>query len=353
MIRASLLVLSIVALSVPARAADRAPADVLKELDATVLPELTPAVRSDPAAQRKYIEETEKASERRAALILELFKADPKHARLIELLPERWSSLPVSGPRADDLLKEIDEAVATIRDKKLDVEAAFMKVGIAFYRSQGDLKMVLPALDAFQKLAPQDERVLQLLVVISQRTRDEAQRAILEDRILKDFPDSPVVTEIKGMRRRRDSVGKPFELEFTDAVKGGKVSMKGLKGKVVIVDFWATWCGPCIAELPHMKELYDQYHEKGLEIVGVSLDQPEDQGGLKDLRDFVHERQIPWPQYYQGQGWESAFSTSWGIASIPAVFVIDRDGNLASADARGQLDELVPKLLEQPAKPAP
>jgi thiol-disulfide isomerase/thioredoxin len=184
-----------------------------------------------------------------------------------------------------------------------------------------------------------------LLYQASMGLRDKAKKEAIEDRILKDFPDSNLVGSIKGARRQREGIGKPFELEFTDAIKGETVSIKGLKGKVVVVDFWATWCGPCVVEMPKMKTLYAEYKDKGVEFIGVSLDQPKEQGGLDRLKKFVADKEIGWPQYYQGNYWNSEFSKSWGINSIPCVFIIDADGKLYSTEARGKLETLIPELL--------
>ena len=160
-------------------------------------------------------------------------------------------------------------------------------------------------------------------------------RLALEDRIARDFPDSPYVKSIKGDRHQRESIGKPFNLEFTDAIKGYTVSTRNLKGKVLVIDFWATWCGPCVAEMPHMKELYAKYHDQGVEFIGVSLDWPEKRGGLENVKKFVKENQVPWPQFYQGNGWESEFSQGWGISAIPTIFLVNSTGNLCSIPERG------------------
>ena len=104
-----------------------------------------------------------------------------------------------------------------------------------------------------------------------------------------------------------EMIGMPFALEFTDAIKGSPVSIEGLKGKVVVIDFWASWCGPCVAEMPNMKRLYAEYKDKGVEFIGVSLDQPKERGGLDSLKSFVAKNQIEWPQYYQGNFWQSWF----------------------------------------------
>jgi thiol-disulfide isomerase/thioredoxin len=166
-------------------------------------------------------------------------------------------------------------------------------------------------------------------------------------RLEKDYPDSPAVKGLAGERKQREAVGKPFAIEFTEATKGTQISMAGLKGKVVVIDFWATWCGPCIAEMPKMKKLYAEYKDKGVEFIGVSLDAPKEEGGLDKLKKYVADNQIEWPQYYQGNGWESDFSMGWGINAIPCVFLIDADGNLATTQARGKLEELIPEYLEK------
>jgi thiol-disulfide isomerase/thioredoxin len=138
-----------------------------------------------------------------------------------------------------------------------------------------------------------------------------------------------------------------FELEFTDAISGSTVSIKSLKGKVVVIDFWATWCAPCVVEIPKMKELYTKYRNQGVEFIGVSLDAPKEEGGLDKFKTFVQKKEIAWPQYFQGRGWESEFSTSWGIDAIPTVFVVDTEGKLYSIEGRGKLEEMIPALLKK------
>lgn len=177
----------------------------------------------------------------------------------------------------------------------------------------------------------------------------------LTRRIAQEYPDSFRSRIAQGKNRKRERIGEPFELEFTDVISGRAVSMKNLRGKVVVVEFWATWCGPCVGEIPELKRLYAKYHDQGVEFIGVSHDLPENDGGLESLKSFVDKEQIPWPQYYLGRDKRALrtgsplndFSESWGVDGIPAIFLIDPSGNLYSTEARGQLDTLIPRLLKK------
>jgi thiol-disulfide isomerase/thioredoxin len=210
-----------------------------------------------------------------------------------------------------------------------------------------DLAECGKAIDAAIARAPQDERGARLLYGAAQSTEDTDTQLKLYRRLLADYPEARTTRYAAGKIRQLEGVGEPFELTFQNAVDGQTIDVGSSKGKIFVIDFWATWCGPCIAEMPHMKELYADYRQKGVEFIGVSLDQPEAQGGLEKLLAYVDENDIAWPQYYQGAGWESEFSTSWGINSIPCLFVVDHEGRLHSTSARGKLEEMVPALIAQ------
>ena len=109
-------------------------------------------------------------------------------------------------------------------------------------------------------------------------------------------------------------------LEFT-SLSGEQVNLVNLKGKVVLIDFWATWCGPCRRVMPDLVETYKQYHDKGFEIIGISLDKDKSQ-----LEKYMQEMGITWQQYYDGLVWSNKIARRFGVRGIPHIVLVDKNG---------------------------
>ncbi len=134
---------------------------------------------------------------------------------------------------------------------------------------------------------------------------------------------------------------KPLDLKFT-SVDGKEIDVSKMRGKVILIDFWATWCGPCMREVPNVVATYNKLHDKGFEIIGISFDEDKDK-----LVQTTKAKNMTWQQYFDGKGWQNKFGQRFGIESIPTMWLIDKKGMVATTEGREDLEGQVEKLLKQ------
>jgi thiol-disulfide isomerase/thioredoxin len=193
------------------------------------------------------------------------------------------------------------------------------------------------------KQFPTNSMIFTMLVAVAQRSTLERQRQLASEII--DAPGAPAGAKtlahhlLKGTKPYH--LGQPLDIRFT-ALDGREVDLAKLKGKVVLVEFWSTTCGPCIAEMPTVKAVYNKLHDQGFEVVAISLDDKE-----SALRRFIKEKELPWPQHFDGKGWENQFAVRYGIFSIPTMWLVDKRGNLRQTNVRGALESLVTAMISE------
>jgi peroxiredoxin len=213
------------------------------------------------------------------------------------------------------------------------------------------------ALDAAEKLAkahPKEDSIATALMKMSTTgAASPAMSTRAEDIVLNNLTGEEAKlakSRVQGARKQRDSLGKVVELTGT-TVDGEKFSTRDWKGKVILVDYWATWCAPCVEALPRVRRMYLDYHGKGLEIVGVTSDSE-----LTAVKAFFEKNKgMPWPQLFdqREQGSEEELHRlcrEWGVWRLPTMFLIDRKGVLRNVSAEEKFEELIPKLLEEKAE---
>ena len=246
------------------------------------------------------------------------FAADPSSAgtELKELVTKIQTKLRAGQKTEADLapeLKEFDALIAKHKGEKTDDAAQILFMEAMLYEQ-----------------------------VLKNSKRAETLLAQLQ----KDYPDSEPAKRAKQQEEANKvrsglAEGAKFPDFSEKDLEGKPLSVGNYKGKVVLVDFWATWCPPCRAELPNVIKTYEAHHKAGFEIIGISLDQDK-----AKLTSYIKDKNMTWAQYFDGKGWQNKLSQKYGVESIPATYLIGRDGTIIGRDLRGEeLEAAVAKAV--------
>lgn len=181
--------------------------------------------------------------------------------------------------------------------------------------------------------------------------------AALVRRIKTDYPKTEAAVhtdamlgqleQSRAMRAAKEALQPGAEFpDFSVADLNGKpLSLSQFKGKVVLVDFWATWCPPCVAEMPRIIATYQKYHDKGFEVIGISLDRDK-----AELLKYIEKNKIAWPQHFDsGKAPGESLAEKYGAEAIPTTFLIGADGKIIAATTGPMgdaLEEHLAKLLK-------
>lgn len=170
------------------------------------------------------------------------------------------------------------------------------------------------------------------------------QGTALLKKIKTDYPTSKLASHVDTILEQVSKQAEAAKLQATlqpgaafpdfnvQSLDGKPLSVAALKGKVVLVDFWATWCGPCRAELPNVIAAYKKYHGQGFEIIGVSLDSERDK-----LESFLKKQEgMTWPQFFDGKGWSNELAVKYGVEAIPFTILVGPDGKIIGTNLRGE-----------------
>jgi peroxiredoxin len=234
-------------------------------------------------------------------------------------------------------------------------ESTDARLQLAYIRtSLGDFEAAIPALEGVIKTGDaSDERVgyAHFYLAEAYKNLDRFDEAQAEYKIFIDryahlnpkFLQAATATLNDIPSQRRLAVGnEPIPFEVKD-ISGKKLSLDAYKGRVVLLDFWATWCAPCKVEMPNVVRVHKKFNREGFEIIGISLD-----SDREALEKFIKTYDMTWPQYFDGKGWQNGLAEQYRVRAIPATYLIDKKGKIRYRSLRGaELESAVERLINE------
>lgn len=263
-------------------------------------------------------------------------------------------------PKVDQQIAQV--VAAAEADKRPDMQFLGLKFSIESGFSlwatsdESDKTALLAKIVKHLKNGPPDGRKIDLtMTVVDFLGNNNSEKYALEllATITPQFRSSPnpdiqaALNSLDGIKRRLSLPGNPIQLEGS-LLDGSQLDWSTYRGKVVLVDFWATWCQPCRAEVPNILNMYKAYHGKGFEVIGISLDESPEQAEA-----YIKQNQIPWPTLFSKNTaervWKHPLVVRYGINGIPRAILVDRDGKVVHMSARGEnLERELRRLLGEP-----
>lgn len=261
---------------------------------------------------------------------------------------EKYISSFVSGILSNRSIPENDRVAVFMHSENVN----FMKrVGMRLFTEDSSFLQkdyetaALEATLKASRLFPTNGMIYTMLVAIAQRSPEKQRKELATVVIGSKGAPEEVKTLASHILVGTEpyEIGRPLDIHFT-AIDGRDVDLSKLKGKVVMIEFWSASSRPCVALMPEVKSLYEKLHPRGFEIIGISLDSRESL-----LRNYLKKNPLPWPSYFDGKGWQNQYSLRYGVFTVPAMWVVDRRGDLRTVDARRKMEEIVTQLLDEKA----
>lgn len=340
--------------------------ELLAFLDSIRKTDQRSATRERPIPRlRKAIRATSTAVDR----LLAGRATDEQRTRAIEQkIHALATAVDIDAPQAE-------EQLATFLDRVRDTSSPQVHAKLQGLLIQADQMLLLRRFDRWNHLQPREkdeffDDVVQSVngdqpPIVSQaqfvsRIGDQLAHSAERERaaatveqllpVFKTSTDPGVVSRLdsmEGLVRRLRLPGNKMEVSGT-LLNGETLNWQSYRGKVVLVDYWATWCGPCKAEVPNVLENYRAYRDKGFEVLGISLNEEK-----AEVEEYLSQAGIPWPTLYSSEkgasGWDHPMVKYYGIHGIPTAILVDRDGTVVEMQARGaRLGEKLRELLGEP-----